>query len=83
MKAALDRDVNQPGWGVISGLTMVGTICGFAFGEQDVSFWFPLDETERERLRLFCRYPQGLSKDQWSTMLRHLGQEDFRRLAEE
>jgi hypothetical protein len=32
-----------------------------------------------EKLTLYCRYPQGLSGEQWRLLLRESGQEDFMR----
>jgi|GEM_PF-1354865 len=35
---------------------------------------------EREQLKLYCRYPQGLTDEQWKELLRIDGQEGFLRL---
>jgi hypothetical protein len=32
---------------------------------------------DRDRLRLYCRYPQGLTQDQWRELIAYHSQLDF------
>lgn len=69
--------VDQPVWGMIAMITIGGTIYGFTSGDPKVNFSFPLEINELEKLRLYCRYPQGLTNEQWKDLLQQLNQEDF------
>ena len=71
------KSVGQTGWVVISGLTIAGTVYAFSTGDPKVDFSAPLKESDVENLRLYCRYPQGLSDGQWSLLLKHHNQESF------
>jgi hypothetical protein len=68
-----------PAWGYISIGAMVLTIYGISTGNPKVSFSPPLKEKELKKLKLYCRYPQGLTLEQWNELLRLNGQEDFLR----
>ncbi len=35
------------------------------------------DINDLEKLRLYCRYPQGLTQTQWNELLMSYGQEEF------
>jgi len=74
-------DVEQHGWGVISGATMAGTIYGFETGDPKTKFSVPFNESEIEKLKLFCRYPQNLGSERWKILLQHFNQDDFLRLS--
>ena len=41
------------------------------------TFGSPPSARDRERLRLFVRYPQGLTEEQWQDLLHAHGQGDF------
>ncbi len=41
------------------------------------TFRSPPSAHDRERLRMFSRYPQGLTGEQWQTLLKANGQPDF------
>jgi len=70
-------DVGQNGWGLVSVIAMAGTIDGFATGDPKVYFSFPAKNEEIEKLKLYCRYPQGLTDEQWERMLQHFKQKEF------
>lgn len=46
-------------------------------GEPQVDFRPPLDDTVRQQLSLYCRYPQGLTDAQWQELLRFYHQGGF------
>jgi hypothetical protein len=50
-------------------------------GEPKVHFSSPFNKKELKKLRLYCRYPQGLTSDQAQQLLQHYKQDDFRPLA--
>ena len=74
-------DVDQVGWGAISGLVMAVTFYAYVAGNPKVSFSPPLEEHELEELRLYSRFPQGLSDEQWKILLQQFNQEDFQSLS--
>ncbi|MBN1560700.1 hypothetical protein JW998_10650 [candidate division KSB1 bacterium] len=73
-------DVEQPLWGVIAGLAMVGTIYGFSTGDPKTTFASPFTDGDLENLRLYCRYPQNLTDVEWKNLLEHFQQDDFIKL---
>jgi hypothetical protein len=46
-------------------------------GEPETSFSSPFDEAKVRKLELYVRYPQGLTDQQWNSLLRFHGQRDF------
>jgi len=48
-------------------------------GDRDLrtDFRSPFEPQDREQLRLYCRYPQGLTQDQWRELVRQHAQIDF------
>lgn len=60
-------------------------LAAFAYftGDPEVNFSPPFEASAREKLRLYSRYPQGLSSDRRRQLLRHYGQNDFQRIGEE
>lgn len=75
MGAAFHTD--QTGWGVASIAAMGVTIFGFATANPKVNFSFPLEKDKLTKLRLYCRYPQGLTDEQWKLLLQRYRQTDF------
>lgn len=75
--AAVAFDVGQPLWGFISILTMPLTIWSTSGGNPQVKFEFPLKEKNMKKLRLYCRYPQGLTDKQWEELIEYFDQEGF------
>ena len=54
-------------------------LLSFAYftGDPKVSFSPPLDENYIEKLKSYCRYPQGLNQEQRKMLLKHYNQENF------
>lgn len=75
--AAVAFDVNQPTWGLISLLTMAVTVLSITGGNPQVDFERPIKESDMEKLRLYCRYPQGLTDKQWEELMNYIVQEGF------
>jgi hypothetical protein len=46
-------------------------------GDPQTRFAPPFHPKEADRLKLFCRYPQGLTPAQWQTLLDRYGQTEF------
>ncbi len=69
--------VDQPGWSVVSFFSMAATVALFAIGDVKAGFSAPFHDIKLETLKLYCRYPQGLTEDQWRMLLKHYGQEEF------
>jgi hypothetical protein len=67
------------GAGLFASGSLICTALGFATGagEPDISFSHPFDENRLQKLRLYSRYPQGLTVAQWSRLLAFHGQMDF------
>jgi hypothetical protein len=71
------------GWfqwcGLFSVILIPLTIHSYAkgAGEPEVSFSSPFDETEVRKLKLYVRYPQGLTDQQRNRLLRFHGQADL------
>jgi hypothetical protein len=71
------------GWfrwcGMFSAILIPLTIHTFArgSGEPETSFSSPFDEAKVRKLKLYVRYPQGLTDQQWNSLLRFHGQRDF------
>lgn len=66
--------------GLVTGLVMLataGTIYGFSTTTPKVRYQFPIREKHIEKLKLYCRYPQGLTDEQWKELLGYHNQEDF------
>ena len=61
---------DERGWQLAAGVAMAGTALASLTGNPRVNFSPPLKKKEVEMLRLYCRYPQGLSRDQWETLFR-------------
>ncbi|GEM_PF-3531865 len=66
-----------PVWSVIAVVGMAGTIYGLSTGMPPVDFEHPIVNGDRAEIGLYCRYPQGLTAEQWRQLLDHLGQEEF------
>lgn len=75
--------VDEPAWGVAAGLTMVGTVVLLFVEDPSVVFLAPFEKDELEKLRLYCRYPQGLNEEQWRKLLESFDQEDFKNIPPE
>ena len=78
MSVAFSEDADA--WGYLSMGAMVLTIYGFSTGDPQTSFSPPLKKNNIEKLKLYCRYPQGLTPEQWRELLSLNGQQDFNRL---
>ena len=71
---------NEPGIGLLGlGLTL-GTIYAFGHSDPPTHFSPPLTTERLEWLRRYCRYPQGLSDENWQTLLSRYRQKDFESL---
>ncbi|MFH1862963.1 MAG: hypothetical protein ABH878_09165, partial [bacterium] len=70
---------DEVGWTVLAGGAMAGTAYGFFSSGPKVHFLFPLSQKNFDKLRLYCRYPQGLNNEQWQTVLRSYQQREFKR----
>ena len=71
--------VDEGGWQFAAVAAMAGTVVASLTGNPKVNFSPPLKKEEVEMLRFYCRYPQGLNRAQWETLLRHFTQEEFKR----
>jgi hypothetical protein len=71
---------------VLAGLDMgmgAGAASAYSVPEPDVVLSDFSGPERLERLRLRCRYPQGLTAEQWAVVLQSRGQTDFSRLPAE
>jgi len=68
---------HQGGWVAGSVVAMVATIALYSSGGPKTSFRPPFSEENLKKLQLYCRYPQGLTPEQWHTVLEACGQPDF------
>jgi hypothetical protein len=59
-------------------LTLVASFTG----NPKTSFSPPVEPRYLDKLKLYCRYPQNLTVEQWQQLLREYGQEDFLSLAQ-
>ena len=79
--AVVAFSVDQSCWGYISIVTMVVTALSITGGNPQVDFELPVKENDEgndmEKLRLYCRYPQGLSDKQWEELIYYSDQEGF------
>ena len=73
---------DRPGWQGGSLLCMAATIGLMFTGGPQTHFSPPFSPKETDMLKLFCRYPQGLSPAQQQTLLECYGQTEFRTLGE-
>jgi len=62
---------------IIIGLSILSTIAAFFIGDPEVDFTVPFEYNDIERLKLFSRYPQGLTQEQWQQVLQHRKQNTF------
>jgi len=65
---------------VFAGLDLIAALAAglsFSAPEPDVVFSELSDPRQLERFKLHCRYPQGLTAEQWTLLLRSRGQADF------
>ncbi|UCC41292.1 MAG: hypothetical protein JSV96_07680 [Candidatus Aminicenantes bacterium] len=77
--AAVNAEGGTP-WALLSAASIPATVLGFTKSGAKVTFSPPLKEDEIKTLRLYCRYPQGLTEEQWSLLLKLYNQKDFLRL---
>jgi len=56
------------------------TVFAFLYNEPEVNFSPIFDKNDLEKLKLYCQYPQGLTKGQWKQLLQYYSQEDFLKL---
>jgi hypothetical protein len=56
------------------------TILSWFTGDPKVSFSPPLNNKDFDKLRLYCRYSQGLTNEKWRQLLKYFEQEDFLKL---
>lgn len=54
------------------------TVISIVIGNPEVEFKPPLTDRQLEKLKLYCRYPQGLDHLQWNEVLMSYGQMDFK-----
>jgi hypothetical protein len=69
--------VDQTTWMAIAGLSMVGTLVLWLNAGPKQKYISPFSESDLETLKLYCRYPQGLSDLKWSVLLKFHNQDDF------
>ena len=60
---------------VIAALLPIPT---FFFGDPKVNFSSPFNDKNLDKLKLYCRYPQGLTEKQWIEVLSYNKQENFK-----
>jgi hypothetical protein len=51
----------------------------FLSGDAKVNFKPPFKDDDLQKIKLYCRYPQGLTQEQWGTLLKAHNQEVFLR----
>lgn len=73
------EDGGPPGIIIFGLLTYLGAN-SISSGDPKVDFSPPLGEKDLKKLKLYSRYPQGLTQQQWRELLQHYGQKDFQRL---
>ncbi len=61
----------------------VGAATSCTAPEPDIAFSGLSEPADLERFRLHCRYPQGLTSEQWALLLRSRGQQEFTPLPRE
>ncbi|MCX5801400.1 MAG: hypothetical protein NTX17_08445 [Candidatus Eisenbacteria bacterium] len=68
---AFAEEIEGLGIGIMATVPIILTLTAFATGagEPDVSFSSPFDESRLRKLRLYSRYPQGLTDGQWAGLL--------------
>jgi len=52
-------------------------VLSYFIEDPKVHFSPPFREKDMEALRLYCRYPRGLTEEQWTLLLQHYEQDDF------
>ena len=62
---------------VIFGLLAIGKLTSILGGDPEVVFTDPIFWRDLDKVRLHCRYPQGLDPDQWEQFLKQYGQSEF------
>ena len=62
-------------------ISEVLTIGSLLIGNPEVNFKPPLTDKQMEKLKLYCRYPQGLDDLQWNEVLLYYGQTEFKSVA--
>ncbi|MDZ7362984.1 MAG: hypothetical protein ONB46_20030 [candidate division KSB1 bacterium] len=67
---------------LLSGLSLPLAMAGIFIGDPKVNFTPPFTASDLYKLRLYCRYPQGLASEQWQALLNSYGQKEFHRLLE-
>lgn len=53
-------------------------IASIFFGDPKVNFSHPFNDKNLDKLKLYCRYPQGLTEKQWIEVLSYNKQENFK-----
>ena len=80
-----DSELNTVGF-LMAAIDMgigVGAATSCTPPEPDIVFLDPTDAVQLERLRFHCRYPQGLTAEQWAVLLQSRRQTHFVRLPRE
>jgi hypothetical protein len=65
---------DSPAQRVILGASALLQIAAIFSGDPKVNFSSPF----LDKLKLYCRYPQGLTEEQWEDILRYNKQDDFK-----
>jgi len=67
---------------IIMAMSSLTTIAALFVGDPDVNFPIPSHDKDLNKLKLYCRYPQGLTEEQKRLILRDNNQEKFLNLPE-
>jgi len=77
--AAYSDDLLFENWvGNLAVAHATASLVSIFLGNPKVTFKPPLKEQDSNKLRLYCRYPQGLSEEQWLEILVYYRQKDFK-----
>lgn len=69
---------DDPEHKVILGIAALLPIPTFFFGDPKVDFSTPFEGDDLEKLKLYSRYPQGLTEEQWEQVLKYCDQDTFK-----
>ena len=62
---------------VIYGMLAIGKLTTILGGDPEVVFTTPLFWKDLDKVRLHCRFPQGLEPEQWDQLFQFYGQSEF------
>ncbi len=70
LAASIIKD-KSPVWNIVGYVLLPLTIYAFLTGDPLVDFYPPIDNEEIDKLKLYCRYPQGLSINKLKHLLEY------------